>query len=245
MIKFFRRIRQKSLFDTKFSKYLLYAIGEIILVVIGILIALQFSNWNENIKNISKEKHYLENFKKDLVSNKAEINFNIERGVIIYNRLDTLVQLKKNESEKINLKNMSVNLLYATAFNVYNSKEGTINDVIGSGNLNIIQNDSIRLAISSWENDLRGIRGQEAIDNRTGKTYADYLKENVSVYKVLNDDLTITHEEKIKLLNDIEFLNCVSERRYQKEVLIDLYRKELKRLEKLIALIDLELISEY
>ncbi|WP_273277430.1 DUF6090 family protein [Maribacter polysiphoniae] len=47
MIKFFRRIRQQVLTENKFSKYLLYAIGEIVLVVIGILIALQINNWNE------------------------------------------------------------------------------------------------------------------------------------------------------------------------------------------------------
>ncbi len=47
MIKFFRQIRQRLLRDNKFSKYLLYAVGEILLVVIGILIALQVNNWNE------------------------------------------------------------------------------------------------------------------------------------------------------------------------------------------------------
>ena len=46
MIKFFRKIRQKLLSDSKFSQYLIYAIGEIVLVVIGILIALQIDNWN-------------------------------------------------------------------------------------------------------------------------------------------------------------------------------------------------------
>jgi hypothetical protein len=50
MIKFFRKIRQKLLSENKFTKYLIYAIGEIILVVIGILIALQINNWNEQRK---------------------------------------------------------------------------------------------------------------------------------------------------------------------------------------------------
>lgn len=54
MIKFFRKIRQKLLADNKFSKYLMYAIGEIVLVVIGILIALQINNWNE-----SKKEQYI------------------------------------------------------------------------------------------------------------------------------------------------------------------------------------------
>ena len=48
MTNFFRKIRKKILSENKFSKYLLYAIGEIVLVVIGILIALQINNWNED-----------------------------------------------------------------------------------------------------------------------------------------------------------------------------------------------------
>lgn len=51
MIKFFRKIRQRLLTENKFSKYLLYAIGEITLVMIGILLALQVNNWNENRKS--------------------------------------------------------------------------------------------------------------------------------------------------------------------------------------------------
>ncbi|MBT8306228.1 MAG: hypothetical protein KJN85_04770, partial [Maribacter sp.] len=50
MIKFFRKIRQQLLIENRTGKYLLYAIGEIVLVVIGILIALQINNWNEEKK---------------------------------------------------------------------------------------------------------------------------------------------------------------------------------------------------
>jgi sensor domain CHASE-containing protein len=59
MIKFFRKIRQKMLTENKFSKYLLYAIGEIILVVIGILIAIQLNNLNENRKERDRELTFL------------------------------------------------------------------------------------------------------------------------------------------------------------------------------------------
>src|SRR6056297_3604459 len=69
MIKFFRRIRQKLLAENKFSKYLLYAIGEIILVVIGILIALSINNWNEGIKIKAKEREILLHMKRNLESN--------------------------------------------------------------------------------------------------------------------------------------------------------------------------------
>jgi len=61
MIKFFQKIRQNLLSEGKTGKYLKYALGEIILVVIGILIALQINNWNENRKNRNLERVVLTN----------------------------------------------------------------------------------------------------------------------------------------------------------------------------------------
>lgn len=58
MIKFFRRIRQRLLTENKFSKYLFYAVGEIVLVVIGILVALQLNNWNEERAQREIEIYY-------------------------------------------------------------------------------------------------------------------------------------------------------------------------------------------
>ena len=69
MIKFFRKIRQSLLTENKFSKYLLYAIGEIILVVIGILIALQINNWNDNRKSRIKIDQILKNVREELALN--------------------------------------------------------------------------------------------------------------------------------------------------------------------------------
>lgn len=66
MIKFFRKIRQKLLAESKFSKYMLYAIGEIILVVIGILIALSINNWNQGKIRIAKEIEILKSFQSQL-----------------------------------------------------------------------------------------------------------------------------------------------------------------------------------
>ena len=69
MIKFFRKIRQQLLTQNKFTKYLLYAIGEIILVVIGILIALQVNNYNEAKKQELKTKEILTKIHEELALN--------------------------------------------------------------------------------------------------------------------------------------------------------------------------------
>ncbi|MGB5269500.1 MAG: DUF6090 family protein, partial [Eudoraea sp.] len=69
MIKFFRKIRQRLVSENKFSKYLIYAFGEIILVVIGILIALQINNWNEERKDRRLEKEYIARLKGEMLKN--------------------------------------------------------------------------------------------------------------------------------------------------------------------------------
>lgn len=68
MINFFRRIRHKLLGEGKLNKYILYGIGEILLVVIGILIALQINNLNEEKKEQNLADTYLSNLKLDLES---------------------------------------------------------------------------------------------------------------------------------------------------------------------------------
>ena len=78
MIKFFRKIRQNLLSEGNTGKYLKYAIGEIILVVIGILIALSINNWNESRKQSISENEFITSVKNDLKQDKAFIQLVIE-----------------------------------------------------------------------------------------------------------------------------------------------------------------------
>jgi hypothetical protein len=75
MIKFFRQIRYKLMSQNQTGKYLKYAVGEIVLVVIGILIALQINNWNEGRKELRRSKALLEEFKRDLARDTTESNY--------------------------------------------------------------------------------------------------------------------------------------------------------------------------
>ena len=79
MIKFFRKIRQKLLSENKFSKYLLYAIGEIVLVVIGILIALWINNKNIQNQNKEKERLGLTEIRDNLISDTLQLDNNLKR----------------------------------------------------------------------------------------------------------------------------------------------------------------------
>lgn len=90
MLRFFRQIRQRLLTENRFSKYLLYAIGEIALVVIGILIALQINNWNEGRKYQLQEKEILKELVKNIEFNNKQIEDYIA-GKERYNRISDYV----------------------------------------------------------------------------------------------------------------------------------------------------------
>ncbi|GAB5550964.1 MAG: hypothetical protein Sapg2KO_05550 [Saprospiraceae bacterium] len=74
MLKFFRKIRQRLLNQGKLRRYFVYAIGEIFLVVIGILIALQVNNWNELRKGERIKQKYIQALQDDLEGNVVEID---------------------------------------------------------------------------------------------------------------------------------------------------------------------------
>lgn len=99
MLTFLRKIRQSSITSNSFRKYLLYAIGEILLVVLGILIALQINNWNNERINRKTEKEVLQrivqDLRKDLENVDRSARFDeqrLRRGVWV------LEQLKKGDS---------------------------------------------------------------------------------------------------------------------------------------------------
>ncbi|MBQ0787882.1 MAG: hypothetical protein KBT69_10295, partial [Oceanihabitans sp.] len=124
MIKFFRKIRQKMLTENKFSKYLIYAVGEIILVVMGILIALQINNWNETrqIKKVEKETLYV--LLEDLNSAKSYSEQYIENE---QSYLDIIEKILHNDSIKTVLNNNNTIEYFNKAFWDFEIKIPVIN----------------------------------------------------------------------------------------------------------------------
>ena len=90
MINLFRKIRRRLLNNGNFSRYLLYAAGEIILVVVGILIALQINNWNESRKNDKQLTQILSTIRQDLVSDTLKVRLvldNYESRESVFDRV--------------------------------------------------------------------------------------------------------------------------------------------------------------
>ena len=93
MLTFFRRIRKGLLGNGATSKYLLYAIGEIALVVIGILIALQINNWNEEQKKIETIQVYLQNLADNIRDDLVKYSQNESSSTFRYYSTQYLLQL--------------------------------------------------------------------------------------------------------------------------------------------------------
>lgn len=149
MIKFFRRIRQRLLSENKFSKYLLYAIGEIILVVIGILIALQINNANDLKKKRHKEIVYLTELKKGL---ETDLEGEFIPAFKIYKRkLEAHSKLLAYYENKETFPNDSLSKYFRICLRpewdfVFNT--AAFENIKSSG-IDIISNDSIRSRIST------------------------------------------------------------------------------------------------
>jgi hypothetical protein len=145
MIKFFRKIRQKLLIENKFSKYLLYAFGEIVLVVIGILIALQLNIRNEIRKTRNLETKTLIELRSDLMQNIDDIERNI-------------VQLKEcKKANEVVIYHMENNLAYNDSLDSYFanlypyvtfSPIQTTFNYLNQNGIKLLSNDSLRANIS-------------------------------------------------------------------------------------------------
>jgi hypothetical protein len=157
MISFFRKIRQKLLSQNRVTRYLAYAIGEIILVVFGILIALQINTWNEERKNSQTEQKLLRQLKSEYLVNIEQLEEKVQlrlQGIQgAQNILDRIDQRDRSNQENIYLDLFS--LFIDPTFDPIK------NDIVGSDNLRLIKNDSLVRFLSNWTSDVFQVQEQE------------------------------------------------------------------------------------
>jgi hypothetical protein len=185
MIKFFRKIRQNLLMENKTGKYLKYAIGEILLVVIGILFALQINNWNNN-KN---EKAEIENYYTKI---HEEIKITQEGTNWFRATLDTLNQHNNRSLDIINLKNRdSLYLLKETLGALGTAYKSdflfpVINEFLNEGYLAKVKNDSLKLGFQYFSMALKNINSSdEYISNQYSTSIEPYFYNTINYAKVV------------------------------------------------------------
>jgi hypothetical protein len=157
MIKFFRKIRYDLMEKNKTGKYLKYALGEIILVVIGILIALQINNWNENKKRTASEVKHLKELKSDIIETLKDA----KRDVNLYrNDIQSIIYLQDFFFNKIAYHDSLAYHFYRSVEHYQLYSKTSAFESIKSIGLDIISNDSLRLGIT----DFYQIQIKDAVD---------------------------------------------------------------------------------
>jgi hypothetical protein len=201
MISFFRKIRQKLLSQNRVTRYLVYAIGEIALVVIGILIALQINNWNEARKARINERTVLKNLVQDLRADSLSFSDNLEYLTKINTLHQTLYEIGiKGMDSEIENPNLIRLMIYHNPIAIKNDP------FIASK----ISNEDIRKEINTYSRylidlDATSLQFDEFIENRLRVFLAEkkvhrlsnwfeskaYVKEIVSFEFVDKVDLTL------------------------------------------------------
>lgn len=144
MPHFFRLIRKKLIEQDQVRKYLLYALGEILLVVIGILIALQVNTWNQNRIDAKRESRYIDGLIRDmeaqLVSIDRQIEIeraNLENLNLLLDEFQTTRTLEANETNLVRLHSTWNRMTFTVV-------DPTYAELLATGNIELIRNDSLR-----------------------------------------------------------------------------------------------------
>ena len=184
MIKFFRKIRQNLLSEGKTGKYLKYAIGEIVLVVIGILIALSINNWNESKKERLQEQELLAQLQSEFKSNLEQLDQKISmRKMMISSSIKLLDYIDNKETRN----NDSI-IKHIGQIALAPTFDPIVNDIISSGRIQLLQNGNLKEKLSRWTSEIIQVTEEEQVwlNHRT-KHYYPILMKYYSFRNVINN----------------------------------------------------------
>ena len=186
MIKFFRTIRKELVEKNNNGKYLKYAIGEIVLVVIGILVALQINNWNETRKERVKETAVLKQLRTEFKSNLAQLDQKINSKKDIINSVKKLFLYIDDPSLRIK-DSVDYHLARLIPFSTF---DPIVNDLASSGSLRIIQNDSLKQMLSFWTSEIKDVQEEEnSWKYYRNESYVPFLIEHYQLRTIRNKAL--------------------------------------------------------
>lgn len=254
MIKFFRKIRQKLLSENKFSKYLIYAIGEIVLVVIGILIALSINNWNIKNQERKTDRINLIALQREFIQNKKILDDVIALNSSNIDGATKMIEsFKSGVSDTISEKTIAY-MAYQTFGNEINfaPNTGVLTEIISSGDLKLIQNQELKHKLAAFGSWMEKIKQQEKEVQSNRNIINEYIIEHgnfKSLFNSLGRDLnwetpldSVTNKAIVNSIGQLNRLILFQQRSYA--ATRDYYLPLKEEIEKILELIDSELEKE-
>jgi hypothetical protein len=248
MIKFFRKIRQNLLMENKTGKYFKYAIGEIILVVIGILIALSINNWNE----LKKQRIEAQTFIKRL---SEEVGQNIEvtiREILLeqkqVEKTKSLLEMFSLPQDKINSRAIDSLIFAIMSSNSIDIKTGTLEEGLNTGQVSLLSNSELKQKLYSLPAVFEEIKRLETLESEDiNDNMVTYLYDSMNFKnldnafsefsKTLGPSKVQTIENR-RLLNSLKFENLVDNRFYNTNQSLENYKDFLTNLRSIEKLLD-------
>ena len=161
MLTLFKRIRENLISDGKMTKYILYAIGEIFLVVVGILIALKVNNWNENNKAKAIELRALIDLKQEFENNEIQFKKIIEsKSISLESNRKYIEQIKEKEQPILTVVQSRIRLGDG-GVQTFNPSNGVLNTLINTGRIDNIENDSLKYLLTEWKDKILDYQEEE------------------------------------------------------------------------------------
>lgn len=239
MSNLFRKIREKLVQEKRFKRYFLYALGELLLLVAGILIALQINNANERRKAFEKEQLYLKEFHKDLKLTQLELDRVISKTERVSRSADSLIRyiVAARDSQAA----FDTLALGEFGFTVFMPSEGVIKDLVGSGQLALIQNDHLRSEIALWDTNLEMIRQFEILFKDSYMEYSEVNQQYLDLSRLVNNASPYTGESRRAFLNDVALRNKLVIMFQTSMNLNELYLKKKQEYDSLIEVVALEI----
>ena len=252
MIKFFRKIRLELMEQNKTAKYFKYAIGEIILVVIGILIALQINNWNNNKINRSESNELNQRLL-------AEVNTNIDLGLKKMEQIENMIKSSKGILDLFNipLTNKTSKTLDSLVYIVIEGVKieyvtGTLGEGLNTGKVALLDSKILKSKLYGLPSNIEYVREYD-------KTFSDYATHYLQpfLYKNFNyrrmDDAysgydigvsKFTTQHHKALLKNEEFENLIDNYFFGTNSQLKIHQNLKKEFEEIKGLIELELQPE-
>ena len=236
MLKFFRKIRKSLIESGSVQKYILYAGGEILLVVIGILIALQINNWNEARKNEVSQRIALNGLKDEMIRNQARFDRAMTQRKRFIASCDSLILFSKEEDPELGSVGAWWRLLvncfrYAT----FEPSLGQYEALVNSGRIELVENDSLRMILTTWPSAIDDLQEEERISaDYVWKIHNEFLPDRVDL---VNEPL----HDYLNLLKDFQFTGRVSQQIRLHIITNDNSRRAEQTLQRIIILLEEEI----